>query len=125
MRNAARQVSGDRGSRAGLQRALRDAITALPLLPVAFLSRYRGDDGCGFSFLNIAGAVLSILLLASTASAQNSPQTLPETAPRAAKGKPIPLASPDDQIAGRLRGIFANIDGLGSVTIGVRSGVVR
>lgn len=74
--------------------------------------------------------VLLLLLALSFPALPGAAQELPLAEPAeestpAPESKPIPLVTSDGQIAKRLRGIFANINGLEAVTVEVEDGVVK
>lgn len=80
--------------------------------------RIRGAATRAFQALLFALA----LALTGAAHAQEVPAAAEE--PAAQEASPLPLASPDAEIAARLAGIYAEVDGLAGVRPQVRDGVV-
>lgn len=80
------------------------------------------------SLCRVFPLILATALLAAgspIAAAQRAPASAPSKNSAGASPAPITLASPDAALAERLRGIYANVDGLQDVTVEVRSSVVR
>lgn len=89
--------------------------------------RMRDRSRRGRAPTGVGRAALALLVLCFPFPASAQEPSVPATTANgtAPAAEPIPLASPDGEIATRLRGIFANVDGLEDVTVQVKNGVVR